>query len=159
MNYNKAKLEAKLSYSTEKKVDKLIQLKKTRDRLQKSLLKNIIFFSIPLLYVISNVQRYFYYIFGNYNLPGSAYDNDVFFPLYLKIIDLIILASIIIAFGILKYRLSRISKAKKKYKRLRKNFVYYSDYRICNCNHPDCSCHQDLIKYMQQEHGINIIYE
>ena len=158
MNLNKAKIKGNLSYSTKKKMDKLIQLKEKKDELQKSLLRIIIFFSIPLLYVVSNVQRYFYYIFGDYNFFGS-YNNELSYSLLLKVIDLTILASVVILFFILKYRLTRISKAKKYYKRLRKNFIYYSNYNICNCNNPDCTCHEDFIKYMQHEHGINIIYE
>ena len=139
-----------LSFSLEKKKNKLIKQKKLMKWYLYFLVLPSLFSIVLGIYIISFLDRLLYYVFPFFtvnSLVSSESKSQDIIILYIFAISAI--ATIILYSG--------YKNLKVKYDALRKNVIKDIDTSLCNCSIP-CNCKDSFIKEMEKE-KIDLIFE
>lgn len=141
-------MKPKLSYATEKKTERICELKQEMDKQRTSLWLPSGLSCLLLFYAILYNDRYTSYavaIFEN-NSAESA----------IKRFDLIILLILAATIFILLALVDKLKKVKVSYEELRKDLIKTVNSDFCTCK-GSCNCKDEYLKYMEEK-GINLIF-
>lgn len=139
---------SKLSYTVQKKSNRIVELKEVFDKKRNSLKLPVEMSCLLSFYVLLYHNRYISYlnaIFEN-NSSKSAIKN----------FDLIILLIITATISIIYLLLKEFKKAKDSYDGLRKDLIKTINSEICTCKNT-CGCRDEYIKFMEEK-GIDLIF-
>lgn len=134
----------KISFIMQKKTEKIIEFKRTKDNILRKIYLAFVAFAIPFLWIMGYYQHYIPsfestdYLFPNMTLPD-----------YMALIAAALMA-------VLLYSYTQLyKKAKIKYDSLRHDIMDNLGAVICNC-HEQCSCREEYVKEMDEK-GIDLV--
>lgn len=141
--------EEVLSYSMEKKTERLLKLRKELDHKRSNLILPYGFIGMFGCYTAWSYQRFLDYAlttFTSYNVSISK----------LQLIDMTILTLLLFSGYFLFHSLGKYNRVNSSYQSLRKDIMNTINNEFCNCSKP-CNCKDEYIKFMENQ-GIDLIF-
>jgi hypothetical protein len=139
---------SKLSYSVQKKTDKVYELKIEKAKWSRFWKIATGVNALLLAYILVNNNRYTSYAtnaFENQNLASG-----------IRTLDLIILIIFAVAVLIVYWAVGEYREVKEAYEKIRKDLIKTINNEFCTCN-GTCVCKDEYIKDMEAR-GIDLIY-
>jgi hypothetical protein len=136
--------QSQISFIMQKKSEKIIELKRSKDDLLRKLYLSSIAFAIPFLWIVRYHQRYF----------PSFEDSGKLFP-HITYPDVIALIASIATAVLMYYYTRQHGKVNVKYDALRHDIMDNIGTVICIC-HDQCNCREEYIKHLV-DNGIDLV--
>lgn len=138
-----------LSYTIQKKTERILKLKHELDNNKSKLMLSSSFAGILVVYVTLSNQRYVDYTVATFSTPIPQIYGFEFF-------DLTILVLTLVSCFILYRALSKFNKLKSSYESLKQNIKESINSNFCNCSN-SCNCKDKYIRLMESK-GIDLIF-